>query len=116
MGIYLSIIILILVGNYLRGRSIIYTLVGVLIMNYLVWARYYFEIKDNYSIPFFAIPYIMMALDAENKERSTLGGAGYLTLFKTCCAFATFAIISHPTFPLELVLGFIFIFAIIINR
>lgn len=48
-GIYLLIVLLILVGNMLRGRSVIYTLIGILIMNYLIGARYlvFFQTEDT---------------------------------------------------------------------
>lgn len=40
-GIYLMVVIVVLIGNMLRRRSVIYTLVGVLTMNYLIGSRYY---------------------------------------------------------------------------
>ena len=42
-GIYLLMVFLILVGNMVRGRSVIYTLIGILTMNYLVGSRYLFD-------------------------------------------------------------------------
>ena len=39
-GIYLLMLVLIVFGNFLRRRSIIYALMGVLIINYLIAARY----------------------------------------------------------------------------
>ena len=40
VGIYCIILVLLLVGNYLRRRSIMYTMTGVLTINYLIAARY----------------------------------------------------------------------------
>lgn len=45
-GIYLLIVLLILVGNLVRGRSVIYTLLGILTMNYLLFSRFFIN-KSN---------------------------------------------------------------------
>jgi hypothetical protein len=42
-GIYLLEIILIVIGGLLRRRSIIYSLLGVVAINYLIAARYFFH-------------------------------------------------------------------------
>lgn len=66
---------LILVGNLLRRRSVLYTLLGILTMNYLIASRYLIDARVEGSniakvrIPFATIPYLMMALHAEKRER-----------------------------------------------
>lgn len=66
---------LILVGNLLRRRSVLYTLLGILTMNYLIASRYLISARVEGSniakagIPFATIPYLMMALHAERRER-----------------------------------------------
>lgn len=69
-GIYLLILLLIIIGNMLRGRSVIYTLLGILTINYLIASRYLISTRVEGStiakagIPFSTIPYLMMALHA----------------------------------------------------
>lgn len=66
---------LILVGNLLRRRSVLYTLLGILTMNYLIASRYLISARVEGSniakagIPLATIPYLMMALHAERRER-----------------------------------------------
>lgn len=115
LGIYILMIALILVGNLLRQRTVISTLLAVLFMNYLIASRHYSHIQA-YRIPIYALPFLVMALDAEKKERRQLGGYGHLRIFKLCMALACFGILRNPSFPLEMILGSIFIFGVIINR
>jgi hypothetical protein len=86
------IIIFILVGNLLRNRTVINTLLAVLFMNYLIGFRHYCQIK-GYNIAIYAIPFILMSLDAEKKERKHLGGEGHLRIFKLCLALACLGIL-----------------------
>jgi hypothetical protein len=45
-GIYLVEVVMIAVGNAVRKRSIIYSLLGVLTINYLIAARHFFHDKE----------------------------------------------------------------------
>jgi hypothetical protein len=70
-GIYLLMVLVVLLGNILRRRSVIYTLMGVLVMNYLVASRYFLSVKINEHLQALAtLPYFMMALQAEHAERN----------------------------------------------
>jgi hypothetical protein len=77
-GIYLLIVVVILIGNMLRRRSVIYTLIGILTMNYLIGSRYLIskKLSDSFlglsEIPFAVVPYLMMALQAEKVEREKI--------------------------------------------
>ena len=69
-GIYLLMVFIILVGNMLRGRSVIYTLMGVLVMNYSIASRYFLSTIVNENLQaVVTLPYFMMALQAEKTER-----------------------------------------------
>lgn len=97
---------LILVGNLVRGRSVIYTLLGILSMNYLLFSRFFInkEVSDEINIfsnlPFTVIPYFMMAFQAEKREREELKTDKFYELFLSCISFAAYCILNDNSFPL----------------
>jgi hypothetical protein len=110
-------VVIILLGNMLRKRSVIYTLMGVLTMNYLIGSRYFLSSTLPASLLGLAtLPYFMMALQAERKERDRINAGTYSNFFMTCISMAGFSLLNDSSFPLELLLGGVFIVGIIFNR
>jgi hypothetical protein len=71
-GSYLLLLVLISLGHLFRNRTMLYALVGTLTMNYLVAARcikWENLFLSSPHLPLTLIPFFMMALDAEKKER-----------------------------------------------
>lgn len=106
-GVYLLEIVLIVLGNFLRRRSILYALLGVLVMNYLVAARHIIHddpqvvnIAEKTNLPLEYLLYFLMAIDAEKRERDSIKAERYATLFKTCAYLAAYSLLNEVQFPL----------------
>lgn len=91
-------------------------------MNYLIATRYIITNKVSDSMLAFAeIPwattlYFLMALQAEKTERNKTGSDKFMFLFMACVSLSAYSLLNNNNFPLELVLGGVYIFGIIINR
>lgn len=57
-----------------------------------------------------------MAIDAEKRERDAMQANTFTSLFKTCANLAAYSLLNDEHFELELLLGGIFIFGLVINR
>lgn len=122
-GIYLLQILLMVLGNLVRRRSIIYSLLGVLVINYLIAMRHLLHSQLHSpslitmaKLPLEYIPYFLMALDAEKREREAMQAQTYKSLFKTCAYLAAYSLLNDSQFPLELLLGGVFIFGLLVGK
>lgn len=118
-GIYLLLLVLISIGHLFRNRTILYALVGALTMNYLVAARcikWDSALLSSPHLPLTLIPFFMMALDAEKKERKEVDNPLYAAIFRSCLCLGIFSVLYIGSQPLELILGCVFLFGLLINR
>ena len=121
-GIYLLAILAIVAGNLLKRRSIIYSLLGVFVVNYLIAMRHFLHSKDSSGfikaaeIPVEAVLYIIMAVDAEKRERDRIKTDQYKSVFKASVYLTVYSLLNDGQFPLELMFAFVFVCLLILGK
>ena len=105
-----------------RRRSIIYSLLGVFAVNYLIAMRHFLHRKESSGfikaaeIPVEVLLYIIMAFDAEKRERDRIKTDQYKSVFKASVYLTVYSLLNDGQFPLELMFAFVFMCLLILGK